>query len=149
MIFKQGGIKMKNIFFLIVIATSTILAQSWNDVTNTSISQSGFMQMEIFSNKDGIHIVFDNDSEVKYYLINTIGTTIRSTTLYSYDIKYVNITGNKDTVFVMYYYNGYIRGKYSVNAGQSWSDLTNIQLQTYNDCNGLDIVKDKRGIHVV
>ena len=54
-----------------------------------------------------------------------------------------------DTVFVMYYYNGYIRGKYSADAGQNWVDLTNIQLYAGNDCDGLDIVKDKQGVHVV
>lgn len=69
---------------------------------------------------------------VKYYLLNSSGSVIRSSTIETYgpyqgSIEYVNISGNQNKVYVVYKIGNIIRAKKSIDAGISWTthDLTN------------------------
>ncbi len=139
---------MKKYFFIIILLTVTINAQNWNPIITTSINVSNVTYIENHADKDGIHIVtLDNNNDIKYYLIDTYGSTIRSSTI-STNGDYPNIVGDENAVFIIYREGSYIRVKRTTDAGASWSQR-HAQSIGSNPCSGIDAAIDYRGIHVV
>ena len=140
---------MKKFLILLLSITSYLSAQSWKGIVTTSINVPLLQDMELFSNKDGNHLIIQtfNPSSIKYYLLNSSGNVIRSSTIVTGDVSYPNISGSNEKVHMTYKNGNYIVTKYSTNAGQSWQDATPIQLT--QAINGVDAVYDYRGLHVV
>ena len=130
---------MKKSFVLLLLIASTIYSQGWNNTVTTSIYDGNLLGMDLFTNTDGNNLVelswngqFAQIYYVKYHLLNSSGSVIRSSTIetfgpYQGSIEYVNISGNNDKVYVVYKIGGVIRAKKSTNAGVSWTtyDLSN------------------------
>ena len=109
--------------------------------------------MDLFTNRDGNHIVIQNSdasNSVKYYLINSSGALVRSATIETTSgAHFPCISGDNDKVFIVYKIGNYLRVRKSTNAGQNWL-TTILDLSVGNNtCNGVDIVYDPRGLHVV
>jgi len=129
----------KLFLFLQLIFTITVFPQGWNNTVTTSINVSNFIGMDLCTNRNGNNLAvlnwngeFSQIYYVNYYLLNSSGTIIRSSTIETLgpnqgSIEYVNISGNNDKVYVVYKINGVIRAKKSTDAGVSWTtyDLTN------------------------
>lgn len=122
---------MRKIIFFLALFCSLSFAQGWNNTITTSISTSDLSGIDLFTNKNGNNIVTSHFSFppisrwVKYYLLNSSGSVIRSSTiegpsqnLSGYPAK---VSGDNNNVYAVYLINGVIRVKKSVNAGISWT----------------------------
>ena len=143
---------MKRIILLFALFYSLTFGQGWNNTVTTSISESNLDKMDVFTNKDGNHLLIKRtNGNIVYYNFNSSGTVDgnKTATLES-NGDFPNIVGSNDKIFALYKAGNYIKGKYSTNGGSSWSSLPyNISTST-NACNGVDAVYDKdRGIHLV
>lgn len=93
---------MKKLMLILILVAVSINAQSWNSVVTTSINVSNVEYIENHADKDGIHIVtFDYNDDIKYFLINSAGTTVRSSTI-STNGEYPNIVGDESSIYVVY-----------------------------------------------
>ncbi|MDP3149011.1 MAG: T9SS type A sorting domain-containing protein [Ignavibacteria bacterium] len=146
---------MKKILVLFMILTTYIFSQSWNDIVTTSISESNMTKMDLFTNKDGNHVITQNtnsSNSIKYYLLNSAGTTvIRSATIETEgSALFPNISGDNNKVYLVYKLGTNLKAKESTDAGASWSTISIAPLSIgSNTCNGVDIVYDYQGLHVV
>jgi len=144
---------MKKLFFLILLLTSIIYSQGWNNTVTTSIEVSNPITMDLFTNKDGNHLIIQNGYSnyyLKYYLVNSSGTVVRNSTIETTSsAMFPNISGNDDEVYIVYKKGSNLEAIKSTNAGISWSDDIDPVSVGNNTCNGVDIVSDARGLHVV
>jgi len=139
---------MKKLMLILILLAVTINAQNWNSIVTTNINVSNVTYIENHADKDGIHIVtLDNNDDIKYYLIDTDGSTIRSTTI-STNGDYPNIVGDETAIYVIYREGSNIRIKKTADAGVNWSQGKDQSIGS-NPCSGIDATIDYRGIHVV
>jgi hypothetical protein len=133
--------------------TAYLFAQGWNNTVTTTISEPNFVKMDLFSNKDGNHIIVQNSSStnsIKYYLLNSSGSVVRSSTIETSGYaEFPNISGDNDKVYLVYKLGNNIKAKYSTNAGVSWNNVQQNISVSSNTCNGVDIVYGDGGVHVV
>jgi hypothetical protein len=133
--------------------TAYLFAQGWNNTVTTTISEPNFVKMDLFSNKDGNHIIVQNSNSVnsiKYYLLNSSGSVVRSSTIETSGYaEFPNISGDNDKVYLVYKLGNNIKAKYSTNAGVSWNNVQQNISVSSNTCNGVDIVYGDGGVHVV
>jgi hypothetical protein len=115
---------MKKLFLLFhLIFTISVFSQGWNNTVTTSIYDNNFLGMDLCTNRNGNNLVelswngnIPAIYYVKYYLLNSSGSVIRSSTIetlgpYQGSIEYVNISGDNDKVYIVYEINGIIRAK--------------------------------------
>ncbi len=142
---------MKKIFFIIALIYSVTFGQSWNTPVTTTISASSLDKMDLFTNKDGNHLLIKNSNgNIIYYNFNSSGTVDnnKTETLES-NGDYPAITGSSNKIYAIYKSGIYIKGKYSTNGGTDWTALSNINVGS-NACNGIDAVYEiDRGVHLV
>lgn len=147
----KSHISGKKLVLIIVLLYSFALGQSWNNPVTTTISASSLEKMDLFTNKDGNHLLIKNSNgNIIYYNINSSGTVDnnKTETLES-NGDYPSITGSNDKVYAFYKSGIYIKGKYSTNGGTDWTALSNISVGS-NVCNGIDAVfENGRGVHLV
>ncbi|MCH8033566.1 MAG: hypothetical protein IH950_07405, partial [Bacteroidetes bacterium] len=143
---------MKKFLILFLIMTTLLFSQSWNNTVATSISEPNAEKMDLFTNRDGNHLIVQNSNSsnsLKYYLLNSSGSIVRSATIEtSGSAEFPNISGDNDKVYIIYKLGSNLKLKKSTNAGQNWASLDNQGIGS-NTCNGVDIVYDYRGVHVV
>ena len=117
-------------FTLIFFAFITIgFAQSpnWTSVKETNINVSSANTVDIFTNRDGNHIIVQDGNYLKYYRMNLNGVAGSAVNLESnVSVISPSITGNDTKIYVVYRKNNesYIRTKYSTNGGVNWYYLT-------------------------
>jgi hypothetical protein len=142
---------MKKIFLIIAFIYSVVFGQSWNTPVTTTISASSLDKIDLFTNKDGNHLLIKNSNgNIIYYNFNSQGTVDnnKTETLES-NGDYPAITGSNDKIYAIYKSGNYIKGKYSTNGGTDWTALSNINVGS-NACNGTDaIYENDRGVHFV
>jgi hypothetical protein len=140
----------KLILIMIILSSALVFGQSWNTTVTTTIEEGSIDKFDSFTNRDGIHIVIKipND-DIVYYRLDSEGNEEEDATITTSG-DYPSIAGTEDKVFVFYRDGSYIKGKYSTNAGSSWTALDDIST-TSSDCNGIDAVYDDAvgGIHIV
>jgi len=145
---------MKKFIFLFLILASTLFAQNWNNVVQTSIPYNDFgieTGIDQFANRNGINVLVDYYSYLKYYLLNSSGSTIRTYTFENQAVEFASIDGNNDKIYAVYKLGNQITTRKSTDAGQSWvTTIANIDIGS-NDCNQVDIIygKDDNALHVV
>jgi hypothetical protein len=142
------------IFPLILIVLLPFLAnsQTWlSDIDlNVSVTPS-LDKIDLFTNRDGNHVLLHKGDEVVYYLFSYNGSQVRSTTVASSmneDERLAKVTGNDENVYVVYKKGGYIYTKKSTNAGQSWNNMETITM-SYSTSNGVEVWSDDNGVHLV
>jgi len=155
---------MKKLFFLFnLIFTISVFAQGWNNTVTTSISESNFIDMDLCTNVNGNNLAilnwngeFSQIYYVKYYLVNSSGSVIRSSTIETLgpnqgSIEYVNIAGDNNKVYVVYKIGNLIRAKKSIDAGVNWSTYDLSTPAGSGAFYGVDIVFDNitNKLHVV
>jgi len=141
----------KFIFTILVLSSSMIYSQNWNNIVTTNISESDLVRMEIFTNKEGNHILLTSTQNniVKYVLLNSSGSTVRQSTIDT-NGYFPNITGDDYDLYIVYKKNSILKVFKSTNAGSSWNDgaVDDITM-TYQYSNGVDAHYDNKGLHVV
>ena len=152
---------MRKIIFFLALFCSLSFAQGWNTTVTTSISSSDLSGIELFTNRNGnnivtLHFSFPPISRwVKYYLLNSSGSIIRSSTIeapsQNLSALPVKVSGDNNNVYVVYIINGVIRAKKSTNAGVSWNTYDLNSPAGIGVFDGIDIVFDNitNKLHVV
>jgi hypothetical protein len=90
---------MKKIIFLIALFCSFSFGQGWNS-TYTPISESTLEKMDLFTNKNGNHLLIKkSNGNIVYYNFNSQGTVDnnKTTTLES-NGDFPTITGSNDKI---------------------------------------------------
>ncbi len=143
---------MKKTLFLFLIMTAYFFPQGWNNIVTTTISEPNLIKMDLFTNKDGNHIIVQNSNStnsIKYYLLNSSGTVVRSSTIETAgEAEFPNVSGDNDKVYLVYKLGSNLKARKTTDAGQNWQTIDNKAIGTYT-CNGVDIVYDYQGLHVV
>lgn len=113
----------------------------------------------MLTNRYGNHIVMQlsgGNNSIKYYLINSQGSIIRSVILESSaNGEFPDIDGNNDIIFVTYRLGSKIIVKYTNNNGQDWNSFQSPHNFSTNLCNSLDIEyfeqgnSGNNGLHIV
>lgn len=165
---KNSRFHGNKLIIIFLVMTASLFSQSWNDVVQTTIPFDNLVGLDLATNKDGIHILVNNHHAsggfpvihtytLKYYLLNSSGTVIRSYTLENFQgnnggIQFASIDGANDRIYVVYklWSGNQILTRKTTNAGQNWSNIANIDIGN-NTCNHIDITfgNDDNALHVV
>ena len=151
----------RKIIFFLALFCSLPFAQGWNNTVTTSISSSDLSGIDLFTNRNGNNIVTSHFSFppisrwVKYYLLNSSGSVIRSSTIEAPTQNLsglpVKVSGDNNTIYAVFLINSVIRAKKSTDAGVSWTthDLTSPAGSGVFD--GIDIIFDNitNKLHIV
>jgi len=139
---------MKKLIYVLLLFSISLNAQSWNSIITTTINVSNVEYIENHADKNGINVVtFDSNNDIKYYLISSSGTTIRSATI-STNGEFPNIVGDASSIYVVYREGSNIRVKKTTDAGASWSQRADLGIGS-NPCSGIDATINADGIHTV
>jgi len=143
---------MKKIFLLIALFYSLSFCQSWNATVTTSINEGAFTQMDLFTNKDGNHLLIKKTTgDIVYYNVKSSGVvdSSKTETLES-GADFPNIVGSNNKIYALYKVGDLIKGKYSTDGGTTWLALSNNITMNSSDCNGVDAVYElNNGVHIV
>ena len=119
----------KFLILFVVLISSVIIAQTpnWTSVQETNINVSNalyFGGVDIFTNKDGNHIIVQESNSLKYYRMDINGyfdpqsfpIIIESSSVVS-----PSISGDADNIYIVYGTGSQMRIKRSTNGGIGWS----------------------------
>ena len=129
--------------------------QGWNATVQTTINEPNIEKMDLFTNVTGNHILIKRyNGGIVYYRLNSSGVlqTSLNPTPFATSGDFSTITGSSDVVYALYKEGNFIKGKYSTNGGNAWTNLPNNQPTTANFCNGADAVFQdglSGGVHLV
>jgi len=143
---------MKKIFLLMALFYSISFCQGWNATVITTINEGTFSQMDLFTNKDGNHLVIKkSNGTIMYYNLNSAGTVdANKTATLETGADFPNIVGSNNKIYALYQVGSLIKGKSSSNGGASWADMPNNISIGSNTCNGVDAVYEtNQGVHIV
>ena len=142
----------KKTLILFLMMTAYLFSQGWNNIVTTTINEPNLIKMDLFTNKDGNHIIVQNSNStnsIKYYLLNSSGTVVRSATIETAGgAELPNVSGDNDKVYLVYKSGSNLKSYYTTNAGLNWNSVSPKAIGS-NTCNGVDIVYDYQGLHVV
>jgi hypothetical protein len=139
---------MKSLIILIVLLTAAAFSQTpnWTNVKETNITVGNYDGVDIFTNRDGNHIIVQNSSSLKYYKMNINGQAGSPITLESTSVVTPSISGDATRLYVVYRKSNenYIRTKYSSDGGSNWSYISTLN---YN-ANSVESVFSNNLLHV-
>ncbi|MCW9094454.1 MAG: hypothetical protein OQJ74_01260, partial [Ignavibacteriaceae bacterium] len=117
------------VFILIVLFSTSLLAQNWTNVIATEVDVSTASGVvDIFANGYGLHVIYQESNALKYCRMDVEGNkypgspvTLES----SSSVVWPSITGDANTIYVVYKKSGEtsIKTKYSTDAGSTWYTL--------------------------
>ncbi len=117
----------KKIIVLLVLITSIVLSQGWNDIKPTNISLANANYAEMFSNSFGNNVILQNiNGSITYYVVNaSTGLANNAITVVTSGASLAQITGEAQKVYVIYKNTSTnkIVGKFSTNSGIDWTPL--------------------------
>lgn len=144
---------MKKIILIIVLIFSGIMiGQSWNNLITTTINEPNLVQLDNFTNRDGIHVVVQNSNStnsIKYYRLNTSGVVQTTTTIEtSGGAEFPKIAGDNTHLFISYRLGNNVVTKRYNYSNSTWEAQSPISLNNH-DCNGIDNAYNDAGLHLV
>lgn len=148
---------MQKLFFIaiaVLITFSVALSQTWNStltLNTSSLNYSSSDMIDTYTNSDGIHIIVHQSSKIHHYLYDNAGLHIRHSERASFteSPRRSRITGYDDKLYIVYKRGDYIYTQKSTNGGSSWStSIDEIELD-YSTVNGMEVVADENGVHIV
>ena len=141
---------MKNIFFVFILIAGVCFGQNWTNVIDTDVDVSTASNVvDIFANGYGLHIIYQESNSLKYCRMDVEGNLYAGSpvTLESSSIVWPSITGDENTVYVVYRKSTEddIWTKYSTDNGANWDYLSNL-----NDANAnfIESVFSEGRLHV-
>jgi hypothetical protein len=143
-----------------VMFSSVLFSQSFHAPIDLGITIPPLLSdKRVFVNKNGMHLVTANyqnsstNGSINYYRINTLGAHGSQDVLLLGTGEYPRIVGNEDTIYIVFKSQSQIKTFCSIDGGMNWNGNI-VQPFTPNNnndfvSNGLEIVKDNLGLHVV
>lgn len=140
------GNKIKNTILLVLLFAGVLLAD-W-PVHNTTISLSNATSFDIFTNKNGNHIIVQESSILKYYKMNTSGSYNSPVTIENTSVVSPSITGDNNKLFIVYRITSEtsIKVKTSTDGGSTWNYLSTSP--TNSNADNIEAVFSKNYLHV-
>ncbi|TVM01980.1 MAG: hypothetical protein CV087_10145 [Candidatus Brocadia sp. WS118] len=140
------------VVFLVLIPMSGFSQSSnWLSTVNLNISVSSSDRIDLYTDKDGNHIIVQKSDQLIYYLFSATGTQIRTSVRdnnVSEDPRLSKIVGREGKLFIIYKEDDKIKTQKSTDAGTNWSTISELTLNN-SQCNGIDAWTDANGIHLV
>jgi FlgD Ig-like domain len=144
---------MKKILLLIVMLfSSEFLAQTpnWTDVkeTNISVVNPYFFSdgVDIFTNRDGNHIIVQELNYLKYYKMNINGQAGPAVNIETFTVSSPSICGDADNIYIVYGVGNILRVRRSIDGGNNWQLL--VDLSTSNSLSRMESVVSNHNLHV-
>jgi len=122
----------KFLFFIILIVSLQAYSQtggSWSGILNTGVPASQIEEMDLLSNRTGLHLVVKNtNTGIIYYRLNTNGS-IQQTYNFpnSVGANFPRITGDHNNLSVLYQKDDSIKAYYNPNSGSTWTQNPDIK----------------------
>ncbi len=141
--------KWFTLLFFVFIIVGFAQSPNWTSVKETNINVSSANSVDIFTNRDGSHIIVQEGNYLKYYKMNINGVAGSAINLESnVSVVSPSITGNDTKIYVVYRKSNesYIRTKYSTNSGVSWYYLTTYP--PYSNATSIESDYSNTGLHV-
>ncbi|MBV6422018.1 MAG: hypothetical protein DAHOPDDO_03306 [Ignavibacteriaceae bacterium] len=139
--------------FLIVILmlfSAAMLAQTpnWTSVkeTNINVTNAPYDGVDIFTNRDGNHIIVQESNNLKYYKMNLNGQAGSPLTIESSSVVSPSISGDADNIYIVYGIGSQIRVRRNINGGSSWSLIQTFNLAT--SASWMESVMSNKNLHV-
>ena len=136
--------------FILCCFSAVILAQTpnWTNVKETNIDVGSAISVDIFTNRDGNHIIVEESNTLKYYRMNVDGNTDFSVTLENTSVVFPSISGDATRIYVVYRKSNetIIRTKYSTNGGSTWAYLS--QNPTNSNASSIESVISNGKLHI-
>jgi hypothetical protein len=114
--------------------------------------QSNDDRIDLYTDRDGNHLIVQKSNQLVYYLFTATGTQVRSSVRdnnVSEDPRLSKIAGYQGKIYIVYKEGGYIKTQYTTDAGANWStDISEIELSN-NTVNGLELSVNAEGFHLV
>lgn len=143
--------KMFPILFA-VLFTAVLLAQTpnWTGVKETNINVANAVLfndgIDIFTNRDGNHIIVQESSSLKYYKMNLNGVAGSPITIESSAVISPSISGDADNIYIVYGMGSQLRVRRSTNGGSNWSLIYTLSLAT--SASWMESVVSNGNLHV-
>jgi len=143
---------MKKIIILIVLLLSAAgftQTPNWTSVKETNINVSNalyFGGVDIFTNRDGNHIIVQENNNLKYYKMNLNGVAGSPITIEYSAVFSPSISGDANNIYIVYGIGSQVRVKRSINGGNSWNLWTYFNLST--SASYMESVFSNENLHV-
>ena len=136
----------KIILVLVTLISSFAFSQGWNDIKTTNINLENAQYAEMFSNSFGNNVILQNtNGSITYYVVNaSTGLAYSAITVESSGASLAQITGEAQKIYVVYKKNSKITGKFSTDAGASWTPIAELVVNP----SSLDAVANDGKIHI-
>ncbi len=138
------------IFIFALIFPFFLFSQTWKATIDLDVEVSTSHRLDLYTNKDGNHVLTFNGNTLVYRLFSYNGNLIRSNTIatgLNEDARFAKISGYGGYIYISYKNGNKIYTKRSNNAGQTWSNMQNITM-SYSQSNGIDLWSDGNGLHL-
>lgn len=128
-------------------------SSNWLSSIDLNVSVNSSDRLDLYTDKDGNHIIVQKSNQLVYYLFSATGTQIRTSVRDNNVSEYPRlsrIVGWEGKLYVIYKEGNRIKTQKSTDAGATWS-TTAIYEITMNSStsNGLDAWTDANGVHLV
>ncbi len=143
---------MKKILFLFVFLFSAVLlaqTQNWTSVKETNINVVNAVNLggvDIFTNRDGNHIIVQESNNLKYYKMDLDGVSSSPIIIEYSSVVSPSISGNADNIYIVYGIGMQLRVKRSTNGGTNWTLIYSPNLAT--NASWMESVVSNGNLHV-
>lgn len=124
-----------------------------NSTINLNVSVSSSDRIDLYTDKDGNHIIVQKSNQLVYYLFSATGSQIRTSTRdnnVSENPRLNRIVGHQGKLYILYKEGDKIKTQRSTDAGANWSTTAVNEITMDNSTsNGLDAWTDADGVHLV
>lgn len=128
-------------------------SSNWNSTINLNVSVNSSDRVDLYTDKDGNHVIVQKSNQLIYYLFSATGSQIRTSVRdnnVTEDPRLSRIVGWDGYLYIIYKESNKIKTQRSTNAGATWS-VTAVDEITMNNSisNGIDAWADANGVHLV
>lgn len=105
------------LFLIVMLLSASVFAQTpnWTSVKETNINVGSANSVDIFTNRDGNHIIVQESNNLKYYKMNLNGQAGNPITIESSTVVSPSISGDADNIYIVYGIGSQMRIRRSTN----------------------------------
>lgn len=126
-------------------------SSNWNSIIDLNVTVSSGDRIDLYTDRDGNHVIVHKSNQLVYYLFNAAGSQVRTSVRdnFTEDPRLSKIIGYAGNLYIVYKKGSFIKTQKSTNGGATWSttSVDDIGL-TYSTVNGLEVWTDANGLHV-
>jgi hypothetical protein len=128
-------------------------SSNWLSTIDLDVSVSSSDRIDLYTDKDGNHIIVQKSNQLVYYLFSATGSQVRTSTRdnnVSESPRLSRIVGREGKLYIIYKEGDKIKTQRSTDAGANWSTTAVNEITLDNSTsNGIDAWTDANGVHLV